>query len=123
MGNGCFFIEGPFDGGLFRFFNGALKRDWLLVRYFHPGPSNLSGWCILARPNSIGTFTLPYKNNREDIPRTSLSNGHFSILSYKRKTRHYYSSARHFKSSPLYLALKPSLYPYIEVLCRTKEWY
>lgn len=31
MGNGCFFIEGPFDGGLFRFFNGALKRDWLLI--------------------------------------------------------------------------------------------
>jgi len=34
MGNGCFFIEGPFDGDPFWLINGALKRDWLLVRYF-----------------------------------------------------------------------------------------
>lgn len=54
MGNGCFFIEGPFDVDPFWLINGALKRDWLLVRYFHSGPSNLSGWYILTRPNSIG---------------------------------------------------------------------
>lgn len=34
MGNGCFFIEGPFDGDPFWLINGALKRDGLLVRYF-----------------------------------------------------------------------------------------
>ena len=36
------------------------QKGLVACSLFHPGSSNLSGWCILARPNSIGTFALPY---------------------------------------------------------------
>lgn len=53
----------------------------------------------------------------------SLSNGHFSILSYKRKTRHIYSSALELKKIPLYLVLKLTNNLYLEVYDGPKIGY